>query len=164
MQKQTKSFVTLFLLMVFAVCSAQALANGKRLLIKRLHGYGERQQRCDLSRRQADSLYTHLGNRMKDQYRSNLWIVDSDGTRPRELTHGNWRDNSPVWSPDGRRIAFISDRDTTSQLQVLWIDTREVAQLTHLERTPAGLRWSADGKQIAYAYAGQRSDSCGEAA
>ncbi|MGH2671083.1 MAG: TolB family protein, partial [bacterium] len=33
----------------------------------------------------------------KDQDRSNLWIVDREGGRLRELTNGSWRDSSPVW-------------------------------------------------------------------
>jgi dipeptidyl aminopeptidase/acylaminoacyl peptidase len=89
-------------------------------------------------------------DKVKDEQRSNLWIVDTDGTRVRELTSGSWRDGSPVWSPDGKRIAFISDRDGTAQLHILWLDTREVAQLTRLERAPSGLRWSRDGKMIAF--------------
>src|SRR5919198_4308933 len=46
---------------------------------------------------------------VKDQLRSNIWIVGADGSRVRELTRGNWRDSSPVWAPDSRRIAFLSD-------------------------------------------------------
>jgi dipeptidyl aminopeptidase/acylaminoacyl peptidase len=89
-------------------------------------------------------------DKMKDQSRSNLWIVDVEGTRVRQLTQGNWRDSNPTWSPDGNRIAFISDRDGTSQLHVMWVTTREVTQLTHLERSPGNLRWSPDGQQIAF--------------
>ncbi len=89
-------------------------------------------------------------DKMNDRYRSNLWLVDVMGHRIRELTHGNWRDSSPVWSPDGKKIAFLSDRDGTMQIHVMWIDTREVAQLTHLERTPSNLRWSPDGKKLAF--------------
>ena len=73
-----------------------------------------------------------------------------DGSRTRELTSGTWRDSQPVWSPDGKRIAFLSDRDGTNQLHVLWVDTREAAQLTHLEQAPAGINWSPDGKLIAF--------------
>jgi Tol biopolymer transport system component len=90
-------------------------------------------------------------DKMKDQGRSNLWIVDRNGERLRELTSGNWRDSSPVWSPDGKRLAFLSDRDGSMQIHVMWADTREVAQLTRTERTPSGnLKWSPDGKQIAF--------------
>ncbi len=89
-------------------------------------------------------------DKMNDRARSNLWIVDIDGRRLRELTHGNWSDSSPVWSPDGTRIAFLSNRDGTTQIHVLWLDTREVKQLTHVEQNPVGLRWSPDGRTLAF--------------
>jgi dipeptidyl aminopeptidase/acylaminoacyl peptidase len=89
-------------------------------------------------------------DKLKDRYRSNLWIIDVDGARVRELTGGAHNDSSPVWSPDGRRIAFLSDRDGTEQLYVMWLDTREMAQLTRLERSPNNIDWSPDGKYIAF--------------
>jgi dipeptidyl aminopeptidase/acylaminoacyl peptidase len=87
---------------------------------------------------------------MRDQGQSNLWVIDLAGTRLRQLTDGAWNDSSPVWSPDGARIAFLSNRSGTSQLHVMWVDTRETLQLTRLERPPASITWSPDGKQIAY--------------
>jgi dipeptidyl aminopeptidase/acylaminoacyl peptidase len=89
-------------------------------------------------------------DKMNDRRASNLWITDINGERIRELTHGNWRDTSPAWSPDGERIAFISDRDDTNQIHVMWLDTRETAQLTHVETTPGNLTWSPDGKMLAF--------------
>lgn len=89
-------------------------------------------------------------DKKNDRSRSNLWIVDIEGKRVRELTHGNWRDFSPVWSPDGKKIAFLSDRDETTQIHVMWLDTREVAQLTHLDRSPESLRWSPSGKKLTF--------------
>jgi dipeptidyl aminopeptidase/acylaminoacyl peptidase len=86
----------------------------------------------------------------KDQRRSNLWVARTDGSRVRELTAGAWRDSVPVWSPDSARIAFLSDRDGTTQLHVVFADTGEIAQLTHVQHPPAALRWSPDGKQIAF--------------
>src|ERR1051326_322755 len=87
---------------------------------------------------------------MKDQSQANLWMVGYDGLRPRELTQGGWRDSEPAWSPDGKRIAFLSTRSGTPQIHVMWADTREVSQLTHLNDTPSALRWSPDGKWIAF--------------
>ncbi len=89
-------------------------------------------------------------DKVNDQSQSNLWITDIGGARIRELTHGNWRDSSPVWSPDGRRIAFLSNRDGTNQIHVMWIDTREVAQLTHLTQGVSDITWSPDGKMLAF--------------
>ena len=89
-------------------------------------------------------------DKAKDQYRSNLWIVEADGSRVRELTSGSFSDSAPVWSPDGKRIAFLSDRDGTTQLHVLWLDTKDSAQLTHLERAPGNVQWSPDGKQLGF--------------
>jgi dipeptidyl aminopeptidase/acylaminoacyl peptidase len=89
-------------------------------------------------------------DKLKDQGRSNIWIVDTAGTRLREVTRGSWRDSAPVWSPDGTRIAFLSDRDSTTQIHILFVATGELAQLTHVERTPGNLAWSPDGRQLVF--------------
>ena len=89
-------------------------------------------------------------DRANDNHASNLWIVDVKGTRVRELTRGTWNDSAPVWAPDGNRIAFLSDRSGTTQIHVMWRDTGEIAQLTHLDRPPSGLVWSPDRKQLAF--------------
>ena len=86
----------------------------------------------------------------RDQSRSNLWVINVAGDRLRQLTDGAWSDSSPVWSPDGKKLAFLSDRSGTSQLHVMWADTREQLQLTRLERAPGSITWSPDGKTIAF--------------
>ncbi|MCA1670423.1 MAG: LpqB family beta-propeller domain-containing protein, partial [Thermomicrobia bacterium] len=47
----------------------------------------------------------------KDRTVSNLWIVDTAGGRPRQLTTAYVSDSAPRWSPDGRMVAFVSDRE-----------------------------------------------------
>ena len=89
-------------------------------------------------------------DQMKDQTRSNLWVADVNGSRVRELTRGAWRDSAPVWAPDSKRLAFLSDRDGTNQVNVMYLDTGEVAQLTHLERAASSLAWSPDCTQLAF--------------
>jgi dipeptidyl aminopeptidase/acylaminoacyl peptidase len=86
----------------------------------------------------------------RDQNQSNIWAIDAAGQRLRQLTDGAWNDSAPVWSPDGKRLAFLSNRSGSSQLHVMWADTRETLQLTRLERAPASITWSPDGKQIAF--------------
>src|ERR1700734_1830196 len=49
---------------------------------------------------------------------SNLWVVNFDSSQHRPLTTGTYNDSSPRWSPDGTRIAFISDRDGKPQVYV----------------------------------------------
>jgi len=85
-----------------------------------------------------------------DRRVSNLWIVNFDGSEHRPLTTGTYSDSSPRWSPDGTRLAFISDRDGKPQLYVRWMDSGQTAKLTDLENAPAGVSWSPDGRQIAF--------------
>ena len=87
---------------------------------------------------------------MTDRRLSNLWTVAFDGSDHRALTSGNFTDESPRWSPDGTRIAFISDRDGRPQLYVRWMDTGQTAKLTGLEQPPSNISWSRDGKRIAF--------------
>src|SRR5208282_3054989 len=85
-----------------------------------------------------------------DRRVSNLWIVNFDGSDHRPLTTGTYNDSSPRWSPDGTRIAFVSDRDGKSQLYVRWMDSGQTAKLTDVENAPAGISWAPDGRQIAF--------------
>jgi Tol biopolymer transport system component len=80
-----------------------------------------------------------------------LFLVRSDGTGLRKLTDDPHRDRGPSWSPDGRRIAFYSNRDAGKY--EIWLINPDGSGLTQLTRT-AGRGWfpwwSPDGKQIAY--------------
>lgn len=98
-------------------------------------------------------------DKMADRYRSTLWMVESDGGRVRELTGQTYSARQPVWSPDGKRIAFIAERDGTAQIHVLTPDTGDIVQLTRLEREPADLCWSPDGTQLAFSMLVPETDS-----
>jgi acylaminoacyl-peptidase len=88
---------------------------------------------------------------MTDKHYSNLWIISFDGTDHRALTAGNYSDMSPRWSPDGTRIAYVSDRDGKPQIYVRWVDSGQTAKLTNLDYPPAEISWSPDGKLLAFA-------------
>jgi acylaminoacyl-peptidase len=88
---------------------------------------------------------------MKDRQRSNLWIINTDGSGHEALTAGNQRDGSPRWSPDGKRIVYVSDAGGSPQLHCRWVDSSRTAQLTHLDTSPLAPSWSPDGTQIAFA-------------
>lgn len=87
---------------------------------------------------------------MTDRRYSNLWIIGSDGKDHRPLTTGNRSDASPRWSPDGTRIAYLSDADGKQQIYVRWIDTGQTARITNLEESPDAIAWSPDGKMLSF--------------
>jgi acylaminoacyl-peptidase len=87
---------------------------------------------------------------MTDRRYSNIWIVKSDGTGHRAITSGKYNENAPVWSPDGKRLAFVSDRGDRTQLWVRWMDTGDALAVTNGSEAPSAPAWSPDGKQLAF--------------
>jgi dipeptidyl aminopeptidase/acylaminoacyl peptidase len=80
---------------------------------------------------------------------SEIWMMQANGDRLRQMTHGRHHDGSPAFSPDGKSLLFVSDRGNGSQLYLLPIGGGEAKQLTDF---PIGLSnpvWSPDGKWIA---------------
>ena len=65
-----------------------------------------------------------FNDKMSDQKLSNLWMVSNDGKDNRPLTTGAFRDSSPRISPDGTRIAYLSNRSGKVQVHVRWLDGR----------------------------------------
>jgi Tol biopolymer transport system component len=80
-----------------------------------------------------------------------LLLVRSDGTGLRKLTDDPHRDRGPSWSPDGKRIAFYSDRDRGKY--EIWLINPDGSGLTQLTKTSGRgwfPYWSPDGKKISY--------------
>ena len=99
-----------------------------------------------------------------DGYRHALWMVPTDGGGARQLTIGAKNDWHARWSPDGRTLAFLSDRRTvveeeseregsspredSVQVYLLPVDGGEARRLTDLPRGVTGLEWSPDGTRL----------------
>lgn len=83
---------------------------------------------------------------------SDLWIVPTDGSAPpRRLTWNPGSDGSADWSPDGKRIAFVSKRgEAPPQLYVLAVDGGEAQPITKIPVAVQGPRWFPDGKRIGF--------------
>ena len=87
---------------------------------------------------------------MKDRERSNLWQVSADGTDHRPLYSGLNSIRSPRWSPNGEKLAFISNDTGSQQIHVRWFDNGDTAVISQLQASPSNLSWSPDGKWLAF--------------
>lgn len=87
-------------------------------------------------------------DKLNDSRESSLWMMNADGTKNRFLIDGS----ALQWSPDGARIAFLAKgKPQGTQIFVRWMDAEgAVTQITHVEKSPANLRWSPDGKWLAF--------------
>ena len=87
----------------------------------------------------------------KDRYRSELWIMPTDGSQPpRRLTHGP-SDSQPLYSPDGRWLAFVrAPEGGKSQVHVMPTDGGEPRALTDHPLGADSLAWSPDSTRIAH--------------
>ena len=86
-----------------------------------------------------------------DRSNSDLWLVPVKGGEPRRLTTAPGVDAHPRWSPDGKQIAFVSNRGGSAQVWLLPVDGGEARQLTKLPVDVAGPIWSPKGDRIAFA-------------
>lgn len=90
-------------------------------------------------------------DRKSEKRHQDLWLVNTDGDpAPRRFTYGDWVDTSPRWSPDGRTIAFLSNRQDGKQMQLhlIPVDGGEARPLTEVKGALAGFAWSPDGAQF----------------
>lgn len=69
-----------------------------------------------------------------------LWLMPAGGKEPFPITYGDWDETNPRWSPDGRLIAFISNREGDTQLRLLQLPGGSSRQLEVTERHYRGAR------------------------
>src|SRR6266568_5051032 len=80
---------------------------------------------------------------------SNIWVVPMAGGAAMQLTQSG-HDSSPVWSPDGKTLAFLSSRSGDSQVYLLSMDGGEAHALTKVSSGADIVKWSPNGKTIAF--------------
>ncbi len=81
---------------------------------------------------------------------SNLWLIPTAGGDAQQFTVGDHTDIKPAWSPDGRQIAFLSNRKDEKQFQLYLIPANggEARALTQMEGAFERFAWSPDGSRI----------------
>jgi tricorn protease len=95
--------------------------------------------------------YPHVANgKMVFSYHNDIWIANEDGTSPVRLTAHVARDTYPRLSPDGKWVAFSSNRMGNDDVYVMPVTGGEPRQLTFHTTPDTVLYWTPDGKRIIF--------------
>jgi dipeptidyl aminopeptidase/acylaminoacyl peptidase len=86
----------------------------------------------------------------ENRMNSDLWLVPTEGGEPRRLTTSPKHDRHPTWSPDGKWLAFESNRDGDFQVFVIPAGGGKARKLTTIATKATQPVWSPDGKHIAF--------------
>src|SRR5262249_4224800 len=85
-----------------------------------------------------------------NEYETEVWLADATGGTPRQLTNARKSSRAPAWSPDGSRLAFLSDRTDKTQIYVINPSGGEADAVTSVEDGVNSFEWAPDSKRIAY--------------
>ena len=88
---------------------------------------------------------------MTDAPRRSIWLANPATGEQKPLLAGPAGNGSPRWSPDGRRLAYVStSEEGRPQLFVRWLDSGASARVTSLPDAPDSIAWSPDGHYLAF--------------
>lgn len=79
-----------------------------------------------------------------------IYLVPADGGTPRQITRDGSQNERPRWSPDSRRIYFISNRNGSSQIWAMDADGSNARQISHLSTEASGAMVSPDGRRLVF--------------
>ncbi len=90
------------------------------------------------------------GDKIAFAYKGDIYVVDSEGGQARQLTTNSSYDSSPVWSNDGKYIAFATDRNANFDIYIVSVDGGVAKRVTTNSTSEAPLAFSADDSMIYY--------------
>lgn len=79
-----------------------------------------------------------------------IWMLNVRSREVRQFTTSAKSEYSPRWSPDGKHLAFISDREDSPQIYLMPVDGGEAARLTAGKNAVRSFEWSPDGRVLAF--------------
>ena len=96
-------------------------------------------------------VYRRMGfDIMEDKAVGNLWMIKPDGSQHQKITSREVNESSPVWSPKGDRLAFVSATDQGAEIFMYWMESGKLAKISQLPFSPSSLSWSPQGDQLAF--------------
>jgi dipeptidyl aminopeptidase/acylaminoacyl peptidase len=146
----TRGFLGILALAATAVAQEQTPVNAPKVLTPEaslnLHSISDLQFSPDGSRVAFVVAEPPKGERRA----RHIWLYEKESGAVRQFTFSAKDESSPRWSPDGKQLAFLSNRDDQQQIYVMHADGGEAAAVTKGKRSVHSFAWSPDGKQIAY--------------
>jgi dipeptidyl aminopeptidase/acylaminoacyl peptidase len=95
----------------------------------------------------------------KSEFVTQIWMANADGTNAFQVTFGEKSSTNPKWSPDGRAIAFTSNRkDNKNNLYILRLNGSEAEPLTDVKSSVGDFDFSPDGRWIAFTMTDAKSE------
>jgi tricorn protease len=92
------------------------------------------------------------GDLLAVDFHGEIFLVPSDPDigEKRQVTRSPWRDRNQVFSPDGRRIAYLSDESLEEEIWVFELGSGERRKVTDHESMKSNLTWSPDARRLAF--------------
>lgn len=96
---------------------------------------------------------------MRDNTARSLWMLNTQTGQHFPLYADDASYSQPVWSPQGDRLAFVSNQSGRNQIHVHWLEHDRTARISSVEAAPTGLAWSPEGDKLAFSMSVKASRS-----